>query len=123
MVGVRRSQNRPAAPGAARSAARGVAVVVLGFTGILAGCGGDDEPTVADLFSEAEGRTLSESELVDAQRTARLLCQLDPAVLTELWGRLDEQQLEFQDVVFSRECPDRLALYAEATGRFSTAES
>ncbi len=96
---------------------------LIGAVVLLGGCGEPEEPTVADLFAEAEGRTLSESELVDAQRTALLLCQLDADILLELWGRLDEQQLEFQDVVFSRECPDRLPIYAEATGRFSTGDS
>lgn len=46
------------------------------------------------------------------------MCQLDRAVLEAIWDDLSSRQLEFQDVVFRVECPERLAEYAEATGRF-----
>ena len=49
---------------------------------------------------------------------ANFLCGLDGAVLEAIWDELDPRQLEFQDVVFRVECPERLAEYGRATGRF-----
>ena len=53
---------------------------------------------------------------------AQFLCQLDGPLLAALWDGLTTRQLEFQDVVFGVECPQRLEEYAAATGRFRAVE-
>ncbi len=98
-------------------------MTVMGVLAMSSAACSPEEPTVADLFAEVEGRELSQAELVDAERTANLLCQLEDDVLVTVWSQLDETQLAFQDVVFSRQCPARLDLYARETGRFSSGES
>ncbi len=78
-----------------------------------------DEPTTADVLAELEGRALTPAEVAAREQVARLLCGLDDNVLQAVWSKLRPSQLEFQDFVFSRQCPQRNELYAKATGRFS----
>lgn len=78
-----------------------------------------EEPTTAQLLAEVEGRPLTPAEVAEREQVAALLCRLDDAVLLEIWDRLEPGQLEFQDFVFVRHCPQRNELYGQATGRFS----
>lgn len=78
----------------------------------------DPEPTNADLLAELEGRALTPAEVAQREEIADLLCGLDDEILVRLWAQLKPAQLEFQDFVFVRQCPQRNQLYAEATGRF-----
>jgi len=82
----------------------------------------DDEPeaTRADLLAEIEGRSLSEAEIEERESVARALCQMDDDVLRAVWAEMDNEQLAFQDFVFTQECGDRNPLYANSTGRFAT---
>jgi hypothetical protein len=78
----------------------------------------DDEPSLRELITEIEGGDITQSELARREEVARFLCTLEPDLLEEVWDQLTPRQLEFQDVVFRAECPERLDEYAEATGRF-----
>ncbi len=93
--------------------------VVLVFS--VSACS-DDEPEVtrADLLAEIEGRSLSEAEIEERESVARALCQMDDDVLRAVWAEMDNDQLAFQDFVFTQECGDRNPLYADSTGRFAT---
>jgi hypothetical protein len=84
----------------------------------------DDEPTLseAEILAAIEGRELSEAEVAEREQVAAALCRMDDAVLIEIWSQLDNDQLEFQDFVFSRSCPERNGFYAESTGRFTDDE-
>lgn len=85
---------------------------------LAAGCSDDDpEQTRSEILAEIEGRTLSEAEVEEREQVARALCKMDDALLRELWSNLDNDQLTFQDFVFTQECGDRNSLYIEATGR------
>jgi hypothetical protein len=92
-----------------------VAALVLATTACSRG---GDEPTFGELVEDIEGEDLSQGEVARRREVAQLLCGLDGAVLTALWGGLNPRQLEFQDVVFRVECPQRIEEYAVATGRF-----
>lgn len=102
-----------------RSFARTAIAIVLAFS--AAACS-DDEPEVtrADLLAEIEGRSLSEAEIEERESVARALCQMDDDVLRAVWAEMDNDQLAFQDFVFTQECGDRNPLYADSTGRFAT---
>lgn len=90
---------------------------------LLGACTSDSaEPTTADVLAELEGRSLTPAEVAAREQAAQLLCGLDDEVLTTIWARLTSTQLEFQDFVFSRQCPERNELYARATGRFALQE-
>ncbi len=96
-------------------------VLLLGISLVLgaAACTrADPEPTNAELLAELEGRTLTPAEVAQREEIADLLCGLDDEILVRLWAQLEPSQLEFQDFVFVRQCPERNQLYAEATGRF-----
>ncbi len=97
-------------------------LLALGLAvGLLVSCSSSDpEPSTAELLAELEGRELSPAEVAEREQVAQVLCGLDDAVLVELWGRLSVPQLEFQDFVFGRQCPERNALYGQTTGRFVT---
>lgn len=84
----------------------------------------DDEPEVtrADRLAQIEGRSLSEAEIEERESVARALCQMDDDVLRAVWAEMDNDQLAFQDFVFTQECGDRNPLYADSTGRFATGE-
>ncbi len=116
-----RARPRPGTTGRTSAAARPIllatiAIVVIALLG--AGCSGqDDEPTTAELLNELEGRALTPEELAQRNEIAQVLCRLDDQVLTTVWDDLSPRQLEFQDIVFSRECPSRLDLYRATTGR------
>ena len=98
------------------------AVGIVGVLG-LAGCSeSEPEVTRADLLAEIEGRSLSEAEIEERESVARALCQMDDDVLRAVWAEMDNEQLAFQDFVFTQECGDRNPLYADSTGRFSTDE-
>ncbi len=85
-----------------------------------AGCSNqDDEPTTAELLAELEGRVLTPEELAQRNEIADVLCRLEDPVLTAVWDGLSTRQLEFQDIVFGRECPMRLELYRATTGRLA----
>jgi len=89
----------------------------------LAGCSDEpDDASRAELLAEIEGRSLSEAEINEREEVARALCQMDDDVLRSVWANMDSDQLAFQDFVFTQECGDRNALYAESTGRFATSE-
>lgn len=99
------------------AAAVAVAALLLGGA-----CSGDDddEPTFGELVEEIEGEDLTQGEVARRREVAQFLCGLDRELLVEVWDQLSPRQLEFQDVVFRVECPDRLSEYAAATGRFRT---
>ena len=93
------------------------------ITLLLVACTSDStEPTTADVLAELEGRSLTPAEVAAREQVAQLLCGLDDQVLTTVWADLTSSQLEFQDFVFSRQCPERNELYARATGRFALQE-
>lgn len=94
-------------------------LAALALAAVGAACSdGDDEPTFGELVSEIEGEELSQSELARRREVAEFLCTLERPLLEALWADLTPRQLEFQDVVFRVQCPDRLGEYAAATGRF-----
>jgi len=99
------------------------ALVVSVITISTTACSDDvPEVTRADLLAEIEGRSLSEAEIEERESVARALCQMDDDVLRAVWAEMDNEQLAFQDFVFTQECGDRNPLYADSTGRFSTGE-
>ncbi len=97
-----------------------VAVATAMTIGISACSDDDPEVTRADLLAEIEGRSLSEAEIEERESVARALCKMDDDVLRAVWAEMDNDQLAFQDFVFTQECGDRNPLYAASTGRFST---
>ena len=98
-----------------------VLAVVVVLMLVAAGCGSDEpELTVAEQLALIEGRELTVAELDDRLAVADALCGMSDEVLDALWRTLDDNQLEFQDVVFSEICPDRSIFYAGLTGRFVT---
>ena len=100
---------------------RSLVIAIMGVVLLASACS-DDEPQVtqAELLAKIEGRELSEAEVEEREQVAEALCRMDEAVLRQLWSQLDNDQLEFQDFVFTRTCAERNALYADATGRFTT---
>lgn len=92
---------------------------------VLAAACGDDEPetTVEEALAEVEGRELTQTEIDERLAVGATLCRLDDEVLDAVWQRLDDDQLAFQDVVFSFVCPDRATFYAGLTGRYVTEEA
>ncbi len=97
-----------------------IALLVVGAAiGAGACSGGDDEPTTAEILATLEGRALTPAEVAAREEVAALLCGLDDEVLMRIWDRLDNEQLEFQDFVFGRQCQGRNSLYGQATGRFA----
>jgi hypothetical protein len=95
------------------------AVAAAAVLAVPACSGGDDEPSFGELVSDLEGEELSQGEVARRRDLARFLCSLEGPLLHEVWERLTPRQLEFQDVVFRVECPERLEEYAVATGRFA----
>jgi hypothetical protein len=89
---------------------------------LLAACGGDDEPelTIEEQLEQIEGRPLTPSEIEEKLAVGQTLCQMTGPVLDKIWFQLDDEQLEFQDLVFGRLCPERSVFYAGQTGRFVT---
>ncbi len=108
-----------------RSLSRRLSALVLALTLGAAACGGEEEPelTFEDLLVELEGRQLTLAEVSERAEVGATLCQLDDQILDELWQQLDEDQLDFQDIVFATLCPERAILYAGHTGRFVTEEA
>jgi hypothetical protein len=100
--------------------ALGLALAVL-----LSACGGDEEPelTFEDRLTLLEGRTLTPAEVADRAAIGEALCRLDEKVLEHVWLRLDDDELDFQDLVVSMLCPDRAVEYAGYTGRYVTDEA
>ncbi len=97
-----------------------IAAVIAAALLSTAGCSDDDpEVTRAELLAEIEGRSLSEAEIEERESVARALCQMDDDVLRAMWADMDNEQLAFQDFVFTQECGDRNPLYADSTGRFA----
>lgn len=101
-----------------------VAGLLLASVG-LAACGGDDEPelTFEERLNLIEGRSLSPIEVAERASVGEALCRLDDELLDQIWQRLDDDQLEFQDAVVATLCPDRAILYAGHTGRKVTDEA
>lgn len=99
-----------------------ITVALAGAISFIATACSDGEPEVtrADLLTEIEGRSLSEAEIEERESVARALCQMDDDVLRAVWAEMDNDQLAFQDFVFTQECGDRNPLYADSTGRFAT---
>ncbi len=101
-----------------RRAFRFASVAALAFVAVSCGSDGEDEASTEELLEQLEGRDLSPAEVAEREEVATLLCGLDDQVLIEIWGQLDTAEFAFQDIVFSRTCPERLSLYAAETGRF-----
>ena len=95
-----------------------VAGLLLVLT-LTSACSDDPEQSRAALLAEIEGRSLSEAEVEERKSIARALCQMDDDVLRAVWAEMNDEQLEFQDFVFTQECGDRNPLYAASTGRFA----
>lgn len=108
-----------------RPALLGLVLGLVAAAAILAGCGGDEEPelTFEQRLTLLEGKTLTPAEVAERASVGEALCDLDEAVLDHVWVRLDEDQLDFQDLVFSMLCPDRAVFYAGHTGRYVTEEA
>ena len=89
---------------------------------LSAACGGDEEPemTIEERLAQVEGRTLTAAEVDQRLDLGQTLCKMDAVVLGAVWQRLDDDQLDFQDVIFGYLCPDRSVLYAAQTGRVVT---
>lgn len=97
------------------------AVIALVTAVAIAACGGADDgdtESTQDLLEELEGRELSPAEVAERTEVFDLLCGLDDDVLIAVWSELPATDFEFQDIVFTSACPERLPLYAEHTGRF-----
>ncbi len=101
------------------------AVALLCATMAFAACGSDEEPplTFEDELAELEGRTLTPVEVAERVETGEALCQMDDQLLDEIWQLLDDDQLDFQDIVIEHLCPERSVLYAGHTGRVVTEEA
>lgn len=99
-----------------------IATGVAATMALLSTACSDDEPEItrAELLTEIEGRSLSEAEIEERESVARALCEMDDDVLRAVWAEMDNEQLAFQDFVFTQECGDRNPLYADSTGRFAT---
>ena len=102
-----------------------VAVVAVGAAVAIYRLRGDAEPelTIEERLELIEGRSLTAAEVSGLLDVGQALCDLDDAVLDEIWIRLDEDQLDFQDFVFAHLCPERSTLYAASTGRYVTEEA
>lgn len=95
--------------------------IAVGVALVVAACGGADDgetESTQDLLEELEGRPLSPAEVAERTEVFDLLCGLDDDVLVAVWSELSPADFEFQDIVFTSACPERLPLYAEETGRF-----
>ncbi len=122
----------PQPPGDALLARRSTVGVVrvrhlfslVGLVLLLVACSSSEPETTTleDVLTEIEGREPTPAEVSQREKAAQLLCRLDDRVLVEIWSQMDSEQLQFQDFVFTRRCPDRNPLYAETTERFVTAE-
>lgn len=102
-----------------------VAVVVAGAVFAFYQFRGEAEPelTIEELLAEVEGRPLTAAEVSELLDVGQAVCELDEVILDELWRRLDDDQLDFQDFVFAHLCPERSILYAAHTGRYVTEEA
>lgn len=98
---------------------------LLALALVASACGGDDEPelTVQERLSAIEGRELTQAEVDEHLATGAMLCRMDDDILDAVWFRLDDDQLDFQDFVFSEICPDRSTFYAGQTGRIVTEDA
>ncbi len=106
---------------ARRAPLASAAVLTAVFALVATACGADDgteSESTQELLEELEGRPLSPAEVAERTEVADLLCGLDDPVLMAVWDELTPSDFEFQDIVFSRTCPERLSLYAGHTGRF-----
>ncbi len=89
--------------------------LIIGFSGCS---GGDRDPlTVTEALEAATGDDLNATEVNALLESAEVLCGLSDSVLEDVWAGLDDDQLGFQDFVFSNQCPERLDSYRAATGR------
>ncbi len=107
---------------------RGAPAVLTGLLAVAAlvsACGGDDEPqlTIEEQLVEIEGRPMGPSEIEERLAVGETLCQMSDTVLDAIWFELDDDQLDFQDLVFGRLCPERSVFYASRTGRYVTDEA
>lgn len=89
-----------------------LSIAVLGCSGAS-----DDPLTVTEALEAATGDALTAAEVSSLLESAEVLCSLSDSVLENVWASLDDNQLNFQDFVFSNQCPDRLDSYRAATGR------
>lgn len=94
------------------------AMFMLAGASLVVGCS-DDTPQVSieDHLEAIAGRQLTPAEVERQLQVASTMCGMDLTLLTEIWGRLSERDMTFQDFVFGTECPDRSVDYALATGR------
>ncbi len=96
-----------------------VAAIIATAALFLGACSDDEEPemTIEERLAVVEGRALTAAEVDQRLDLGETLCRMDDLILGAVWLRLDEAQLEFQDVVFGHLCPERSTLYAAETGR------
>ena len=98
--------------------------LLIPLFGLLLACSGDgdDSLTIGEALEEATGQELDATEVNDLLSSAEVLCGLTDEVLEGVWAGLNDNQLGFQDFVFSNQCPERLDAYSTATGRLVDAE-
>ncbi len=86
---------------------------------VISACsGGSNDPlSVTEALENATGQDLDAAEVTDLLESAEVLCGLSDSVLEDVWANLSEDQLSFQDFVFSNQCPERAENYSAATGR------
>lgn len=126
MIGrCRRPPTGSGRPTRARSVLSLPALLVAALLVAAAGCGSDEEPepTFEERLAQLEGQALTPAEVAGRVEVGETLCRLDESVLDHIWLQLDEDQLAFQDLVFSMLCPDRAIEYAGHTGRYVTEEA
>lgn len=99
---------------------RVLGVVLLGAAALSACGGGSEELTVEQHLEKLTGGPLSSVEVDEQLALADTMCGFDGRVLIQIWDRLDARQLEFQDYVFGRHCPDRLSVYEEVRPNMGT---
>ncbi len=113
-----RQTNSPAGLGFSGAVLAPLAIFLVLLLVAAACSNPEPEITRAELLAEVEGRELSEAEVEERTQVMQALCRMDDAVLLEMWSEMNNEQLAFQDIVITEECPQRINLYATATGRF-----
>ena len=115
-----------------RISAIGWMVAILAVTIVVAGSlyafsrfNREEQPelTLEERLALVEGRTLTAAEVTGLLGVGKAVCELDEQILDEVWRRLGDHQLEFQDFVFAHLCPERSVIYAAHTGRYVTDEA
>jgi hypothetical protein len=102
-----------------------IGIVVAGSIFAFSRFNREEQPelTVEERLALVEGRTLTVAEVTELLGVGKALCELHEQILDEVWRRLGDDQLEFQDFVFAHLCPERSVTYAAHTGRYVTEEA